>query len=103
MTESDNYEAAQKAVSKFKDERVKQFFDPHQLAGKAFAESLGHDGKVAWDIYLYYPVESMWEKLPPQPEVFMHQLRDSWADQSCLFEKDLLRAKLKETMKSLFP
>ena len=103
MMESDNYEAARKAVSKFNDERVQQFFDPNQLAGKAFAGSLGHNGKVAWDMYLFYPVKSMWKELPPQPEAYMHQLRDSWADQSCLFEKDQLRVKLKETMKRLFP
>ncbi len=103
MMESDTFEAAQKAESKFRDARVRQFYDSHQLAGKAFAESLGHNGKVAWDVYLFYPDKSMWKKLPPHPEVFMHQLRDSWADQSCLFEKDLLRAKLMETMKSLFP
>lgn len=103
MMGSDNYEAAQKAVSKFKDKRLKQFYDPNQLAGKAFAGSLGHDNKLAWDVYLFYPVESMWEELPPHPEAFMHQLRDSWADQSCLFEKDKLRIKLTETMKKLFP
>ena len=103
MMESDNHEAALKAVSKFKDERVKQFFDPNQLAGKAFAGSLGHKDKVAWDIYLFYPAKSMWKEVPPQPEVYMHQLRDSWADQSYLFEKDKLRVKLTERMKGLFP
>ena len=103
MMDGDTYEAAQKAASKFKDERVKQFYDPYRLAGKAFAGSLGHDGKVAWDIYLFYPIKLTWKDRPPHPEVFMHQLRDSWADQSCLFEKDLLRVKLAETMKHMFP
>ena len=103
MMVGDTYDAASKAVSKFKDERVRQFYDPHQLAGKAFAGSLGHDGKVAWDIYLFYPDNSIWKELPPHPEAFMHQLRDSWADQSCLFQKDQLRVKLMETMKDLFP
>ena len=100
---SDSHEAARKAVSKFKDGRVRQFFDTNQLAGKAFAGSLGHDGKVAWDFYLFYPVNSIWKERPPHPEVFMHQLRDSWADQSYLFQKDKLRLKLTETMKTLFP
>jgi hypothetical protein len=102
MTETDTFESARKAVSKFKDERVRQFYDPNQLAGKAFAGSLGHEGKVAWDVYLFYPIASKWTDLPPRPEVFMHQLRNSWADQNCLFEKDLLRLKLLETMKNLF-
>lgn len=100
--ESDNHEAALKAAAKFKDERVKQFFDPNKLAGKAFAGSFGRNNEVAWDMYLFYPAKSMWKELPPQPEAYMHQLRDSWADQSCLFEKDRLRVKLTETMKSLF-
>jgi hypothetical protein len=103
MMESDNHETARKAVSKFKDERVRQFFDPNQLAGKAFAGSLGHNDRVAWDMYLFYPAKSMWKELPPQPEAYMHQLRDGWPDQSYLFEKGQLRVKLTQTMKSLFP
>ena len=103
MMGGDTAEAAQRAVAKFKDARVRQFYDPGQLAGKAIAGSLNFDGKVAWDIYLFYPAGAMWKELPPRPEVFMHQLRDSWADQNCLFEKDLLRVKLAETMKNLFP
>jgi hypothetical protein len=103
MMEGDDSEAARKAVSKFKDERVNQFYDPNQLAGKAFAGSLDHIDEIAWDIYLFYPAKSVWKELPPQPEMYMHQLRDSWADQGCLFEKDRLRVKLTETMKNLFP
>ena len=103
MMSGDTYKAAQKAFKKFKDVRVKQFYDPQQLSGRAFAASLGHSDKVAWDVYLFYPPRTMWGELPPPPEVFMHQLRDSWADQDCLFEKDRLRLKLTETMRSLFP
>jgi len=98
MMSGDTYKAAQKAVRKFKDRRVKQFYDPQQLSGRAFAASLGHSDKVAWDMYLFYPPRSAWGELPPPPEVFMHPLRNSWADQICLFEKDRLRVKLTETM-----
>lgn len=101
---SDNHEAAQKAVAKFDDGRIFHFYDPRQAAGKAFARSLGHGGNIAWDFYLFYPVRSEWAAdLPPQPEVFMHQLSSSWADQSRLFEKDMLTEKLTETMQFLFP
>lgn len=103
MMSGDTDEAAQKAVKKFKDKRVKQFYDPRQLAGRVFAKSLGHNDKVAWDIYMFYPGGVIWRNLPPPPDAFMHQLRDSWADQSRLFEKEQLRAKLTETMKVLFP
>jgi hypothetical protein len=103
MMSGDTYDAAQKAAKKFKDKRVKQFYDAQQLAGRAIAKSLGHDNRVAWDIYLFYPPGAQWQDLPPQPEAFMHQLRDSWADQHRLFEDDLLMAQLAETMKLLFP
>jgi len=103
MMSGDTAEASQKAAGKLRDARVQQFYDPRQLAGKAMAGSMGYDGKVAWDIYLFYPAGAMRKELPPYPEVFMHQLRDSWADQNCLFEKDQLRVKLSETMKHLFP
>jgi hypothetical protein len=102
MMSGDTYKAAQKAIKKFKDGRVKQFYDPQQLSGRAFAASLGHRDKVAWDVYLFYPPQTTWGELPPPPEVYMHQLRDSWADQVCLFEKDQLRVKLTETMKLYF-
>lgn len=103
MMGGDSYKAAQKAAGKFKDGRVRQFYDPGKVAGKAFSKSLGHDGNVAWDIYLFYPVQSEWQELPPVPEVFMHQLRDSWADQDRFFEKDMLKAELTKVMKFLFP
>ena len=103
MMSGDTCKAAQKAFKEFKDVRVKQFYDPQQLSGRAFAASLGHSDKVAWDMYLFYPPRAMWGELPPPPEVFMHQLRDSWADQTWLFEKDQLPAKLCETMKLHFP
>ena len=99
----DTLEAAPKALKKFKDARVQQFYDPLQLSGRAVAKSLGHSDKVAWDMYLFYPSGALWRDLPPSPEAYMHQLRDSWADQSCLFEREKLRAKLAQTMQSMFP
>jgi len=103
MMSRDTYGAARIASSKFNDKRVRQFYDTQKAAGKAFARSLGHDGCVAWDFYLFYPVLSEWMDLPPQPETYVHQLRNGWADQSRLFEKDMLTEKLTETMQSLFP
>jgi len=103
MMGGDTHEAAEKAVEKFKDRRVRQFYDPKKAAGKAFSKSLGHDGEVAWDFYLFYPVQSEWQELPPVPKVYMHQLPDTWADQNRLFEKDMLKAELNSTMRLLFP
>jgi hypothetical protein len=103
MMGGDTYEAARIAASKFNDKRVRQFYDPRKASGKAIARSLGRDGCVAWDFYLFYTVRSEWADLPPKPVVFMHQLPDSWADQSRLFDKNSLAEKLTETMQSLFP
>jgi len=103
MMKSDTYEAARKAVSKFNDNRVQQFYDPHKAAGKAFARSFGRDDNIAWDFYLFYPPRAEWTDLPPQPEAFMHQLPNSWADPNCLFEKNGLTEKLTDTMHLLFP
>lgn len=102
MMGSDTCEAAEQAEKKFNDKRARQFYDPQQLAGRAFANSLGHSDQVAWDIYLFYPCGALWRDLPPPPQAYMHQLRDGWPDQSCLFENEQLRSKLAETMKLLF-
>jgi hypothetical protein len=103
LKEGDTLEAARKAVGKFTDARVRQFFDPKQRAGKAIADCLGYGGKTAWDFYLFYPPGAEWREIPPGPEVYMHQLRNNWADQNRLFEKDGLRMELTRTMKALFP
>jgi len=103
LKESDTLEAAGRAVGKFPDARVTQFFDPQQRAGKAIAGLLGHDGRIVWDFYLFFPPGCEWRKTPPGPEVYMHQLRNGWADPDRLFEKDLLRMELTNTMKIMFP
>lgn len=103
LKEGDTLEAALKAVGKFTDARVRQFFDPKQRAGKAIADRLGYDGKTVWDFYLFYPPGAEWGKIPPGPEVYMHQLRNSWAAPDRLFEKDGLRMELTNAMKALFP
>jgi hypothetical protein len=103
LKESDTLEAARKTVGKFTDARVKQFYDPQQRSGKAIADRLGYDGKTVWDFYLFYSPGSEWADVTPGPEVYMHQLRNSWADQDRLFEKDGLRMELTRTMKALFP
>jgi hypothetical protein len=102
MMGGDNPESSQKAAAKFSDNRVTHFFDPKQTAGKAFAASLGHGDEIAWDFYFFYPAGAEWGELPPEPEVWMHQLSGGWADDEHLFERKKLTKKLAETMKSLF-
>ena len=60
------------------DPRVRHFRDPARRSGQAIAASLGWKDYVAWDIYLFYEVGSMWLDGPPSPAHFAHQLpRDS--------------------------
>lgn len=102
MMDNDKYEAARKAACKFSDARVRQFYDPRQLMGRALAASLGHSDEIAWDMYFFYAADAIWGKLPPRPEAYAHQLRNSWADQDRCFEDDRLKAELTKTMKRLF-
>ena len=74
----------------FNAPRVHQFWDPGQLAGKAIAEVLGYKGRVAWDMYLFYPPGSQWQKQPPQPAAWMHQISEDWADPGHFFTGDNL-------------
>ena len=102
MMEADTPESARKASEKFNDRRVQQFFDTHRNAGKIIASSLGHQGEVAWDFYLFYPDGLKWEEMPPQPIDYMHQSPGKWANPDNFFEKENLKNKLTETMESLF-
>ncbi len=87
MMEGDTLEAARKGSETLPDPRIRFFFDPIQQSGQAIAASLGNPREVAWDVYLFYPPDSVWEgRIPPGPEMYMHQLSDSWADQGRLFQ-----------------
>ena len=77
---NDTEAVARKSAGIFNDPRVHQFYDPDRQSGKAIANSLGWQGKVAWDTYLFYEAGLEWGKKPPQPACWMHQLKDRWAD-----------------------
>jgi hypothetical protein len=65
--------------------RVTHFHDPERLVGEAIARSLGGDGQVAWDIYLFYGPGASWDgETPPTPHDWRHQLSTQcpWADPS---------------------
>jgi hypothetical protein len=85
----------------FKDPRMRQFWDPHQLSGKAIAGALGYKGRVAWDMYLFYRPGSEWREHPPQPADWMHQISESWADRHHFFTGEDLLSKLYDTAKGL--
>ena len=101
MLPGDSESSAKESARIFRDHRVRQFYDPNQYAGRAIAERVGWRGRVAWDIYLFYPPGAEWDKRPPTPSVWMHQLRETWADREHFHSGDDLVRTLFETMKRL--
>ena len=101
MLTRDNESTARNAAGMFINQRVMQFHDPNRLAGKAIAESLGAAGAVAWDMYLFYSKESKWEKKPPAPLAWVHQLDDSWADKDHFAWGEELSERLHQIMRKL--
>jgi hypothetical protein len=104
MLEGDSEVAAGQAAKGFlTDSRVRQFYDPRQLAGAIVAQGLGaQEGKVAWDLYLFYEKGSIWTQAPPTPAHWMHQLLgSSWADSAHLYRGNALVLALQKTMGKL--
>lgn len=82
MLPGDNsYSASSSAKTYFGDTQAIQFHDPERRAGTAFAAALGADkDKVAWDFYMFFDAGQRWEKNPPTPKAYLHQLKgSSWA------------------------
>jgi hypothetical protein len=78
MLETDNAAAARRAAGMMRDARVMHFHDPNQHAGQAVAQSLMPESDhAAWDIYLFYAPNAVWNALPPTPVDWMHQLSDA--------------------------
>ncbi|MCI0532185.1 MAG: hypothetical protein L0Y74_09600 [candidate division Zixibacteria bacterium] len=48
---------------KLNDPRVTHFWDGEKIAGKYFAEQMGHPGQVAWDVYFLYGISADWDNL----------------------------------------
>jgi len=71
------------------------------MVGKEIANSIGWDGHVAWDIYLFYARYAAWNNGPPAPKNWVHQLKDSWADKEHFHTGDDLVKELLNTMTKL--
>jgi hypothetical protein len=104
VLEDDTSEMARQAAEEMiQDPRVHHFHDPRGLAGEAIAQSLGaEEGKVAWDVYLFYQRGHEWGAEPPTPNVWMHQLvGSSWAAPAYYRSRESLVEELHTTMKML--
>jgi hypothetical protein len=101
---TDNVEKAKRRAKTMNDARLQHFHDPNRLAGKAIAKMLGGEGKIAWDIYLFFDKNSRWMNQPPIPLSYMHQLLPeyvTWADPEHYRCGDQLRNELHKTMKRM--
>ncbi len=73
MFPGDSRKWAQIRSDEFSDKRVSYYWDGEKLAGKGWQKTLGVK-REAWDVYLLYGAESQWDKEPPAPDFWMHQL-----------------------------
>ena len=79
ILKEDTFDAAIPSVKFLGDSRIQHFYDNKKTTGKTIADSVGWDGNVAWDIYLFYRPFVEWTETPPKPLCWMHQLTDGWA------------------------
>jgi hypothetical protein len=89
---------AKKLSGSFPDKRVSYFKDPSSLAGNLWERVLKtqNESEIAWDVYLLYGADSQWEKEPPQPGFWMHQLRG--VTTAPRLDVPILTAKLKDML-----
>ena len=102
MLPFDNALTARLMARTMKAPCVRHFHDPGKQVGKIIAQSLGAPGKVAWDIYLFYPKGIRWNDGPPPPAVWAHQLgTNGWADPARYYRGDGLVEELGRAMEQL--
>ena len=97
----DSLEAALPTIQVLKDRRIQHYYDPDQVSGKQIAISVGWEGHVAWDIYLFYMPGVEWTDLPPNPVRWMHQVSDEWAKNEHYHTGDDLKRELTNSFESL--
>ena len=83
------------------DARIKHFYDSNRSVGKTIANSVGWQGHVAWDIYLFYKPTITWTQTLPKPEYWMHQLSDAWAKNDQYRTGDDLKNELSVSIQKL--
>ena len=97
----DSKAVADQVAKKFvQDSRVIPYYDPEQRLGHTLTKSLsGIEAEAAWDIYLFYDQGKTWERLPPSPDEYMHQMTKSgWADPAQFYTGNDLVNKLVSVM-----
>jgi hypothetical protein len=88
--------ASQERSKSFADARVNYFLDPDSLTGELWKPVLKLNDDIAWDVYMLYGPDAKWDKEPPQPDFWMHQL--SGVTQAPRLNQTAFEAKLKEML-----
>jgi hypothetical protein len=74
MLANDNLDAANKREIIFSDSRVRQLWDQYRTFGSLLSQTLTLSIPIAWDVYLIYLPNHLWEtEFPPAPKFWMHQ------------------------------
>ena len=80
MLPKDNSADLGALVDEMNNPHYRWFHDSNHRAGRTIAASLGAEGSIAWDVYLFYGRDAEWKDGLPQPRGWVHQLDASWAD-----------------------
>lgn len=90
--------ASRERSKSFPDARVNYFLDPDSLAGELWKPVLKLTEDIAWDVYLLYGPNAKWDKDPPPPDFWMHQL--GGVTTAPRLNQTAFEAKLKEMLPS---
>jgi hypothetical protein len=101
ILDKDTFDAAIPSVKALSDDRAHNFYDSKKAVGKTIADSVGWQGHIAWDIYLFYAPTVKWDEAPPKPEFWMHQLKNDWATKNKYRTGDELKNELSVSMEKL--
>ena len=75
ILKTDDERSSRKAGTLFPDERVKDYWVQTRAVGELFQAPINLKGEPAWDVYLVYEPDIVWDSnAPPEPTFFMHQL-----------------------------
>ena len=89
---------ARASAKRLPDARVRHYLDPEARLGEHYTRALALPMEdPAWDVYLVFGPTARWEKAPPAPAAWMHQLGAGPR------EKHLDTEKLAETLRGLLP
>jgi hypothetical protein len=92
---------ARKLSDSFPDKRVSYFLDPDSLSGSLWERILKTERGIAWDVYLVYGAGAQWEKEPPPPDFWMHQLNG--VTKAPRLDQAAFAARLKEMLSEIKP